>query len=157
MTSMANKGRQPAPYRPVSAFQCYLAYLTALAAGIGAWWILVSRQIPASPFLTGLLITAKYSFSGCVNDSRQVLRVKCITSHCISKDLSKCFILYCIIFTLDSGSDLGKFHLIPCHSLCNVGIGKDHTIFATAAGRVSFRKTRARTIVSVEPTPSPAE
>ncbi len=39
----------------------------------------------------------------------------------------------------------------------NVGIGKDHTIFATAAGRVSFRKTRARTIVSVEPTPSPAE
>jgi len=33
----------------------------------------------------------------------------------------------------------------------NVGIGKDHTIFATTAGRVKFRKTRARTVVSVEP------
>jgi len=39
----------------------------------------------------------------------------------------------------------------------NVGIGKDHTIFATTAGRVTFRKTRARTVVSVEPTSSPAE
>ena len=39
----------------------------------------------------------------------------------------------------------------------NVGIGKDHTIFAKAEGRVKFRKTRARTFVSVEPTPSPAE
>jgi len=39
----------------------------------------------------------------------------------------------------------------------NVGIGKDHTIFATAEGRVKFRKTRLRTFVSVEPTPSPAE
>jgi large subunit ribosomal protein L27 len=33
----------------------------------------------------------------------------------------------------------------------NVGIGKDHTIFAKAEGRVKFRKTRARTFVSVEP------
>ena len=39
----------------------------------------------------------------------------------------------------------------------NVGIGKDHTIFAKAEGRVKFRKTRARTFVSVDPTPSPAE
>ena len=39
----------------------------------------------------------------------------------------------------------------------NVGMGKDHTIFATVEGRVKFRKTRARTSVSVEPTPSPAE
>ena len=39
----------------------------------------------------------------------------------------------------------------------NVGMGKDHTIFATAAGRVRFRKTRTRTFVSVEPTPAPAE
>ena len=39
----------------------------------------------------------------------------------------------------------------------NVGMGKDHTIFATAAGRVRFRKTRTRTFVSVEPAPLPAE
>ena len=39
----------------------------------------------------------------------------------------------------------------------NVGIGKDHTIFAMAEGKVKFRKTRTRTFVSVEPTPSPAE
>jgi large subunit ribosomal protein L27 len=39
----------------------------------------------------------------------------------------------------------------------NVGMGKDHTIFATSEGRVKFHKTRARTTVSVDPTPSPAE
>ena len=39
----------------------------------------------------------------------------------------------------------------------NVGIGKDHTIFALVKGRVQFRKTRERTFVSVEPAPSPAE
>ncbi len=34
----------------------------------------------------------------------------------------------------------------------NVGLGKDHTIFATAAGRVSFaRKANNRVFVSVEP------
>ncbi len=39
----------------------------------------------------------------------------------------------------------------------NVGMGKDHTIFATSEGRVKFHKTRARTTVSVDPSPSPAE
>lgn len=39
----------------------------------------------------------------------------------------------------------------------NVGIGKDHTIFATSAGHVSFKKTRARTTVSVTPLPEAAE
>lgn len=35
----------------------------------------------------------------------------------------------------------------------NVGLGKDHTIFATAQGRVSFtRKANNRLFVSVEPT-----
>ena len=35
----------------------------------------------------------------------------------------------------------------------NVGIGKDHTIFAKANGRVSFvRKAKGRVYVSVEPT-----
>jgi large subunit ribosomal protein L27 len=34
----------------------------------------------------------------------------------------------------------------------NVGMGKDHTIFATAEGRVSFHRSSAgRTFVSVEP------
>ncbi|MGF1456940.1 MAG: 50S ribosomal protein L27 [Alphaproteobacteria bacterium] len=34
----------------------------------------------------------------------------------------------------------------------NVGMGKDHTIFATIEGRVSFRKGfRKRTFVSVDP------
>jgi len=39
----------------------------------------------------------------------------------------------------------------------NVGMGKDHTIFATSEGRVKFHKTRARTTVSVEPAPLAAE
>ena len=34
----------------------------------------------------------------------------------------------------------------------NVGIGKDHTIFATTNGKVTFKKTRIRTFVSVVPT-----
>jgi len=35
----------------------------------------------------------------------------------------------------------------------NVGIGKDHTIFATAQGKVAFRRfTGGRVYVSVDPT-----
>ena len=34
----------------------------------------------------------------------------------------------------------------------NVGIGKDNTIFATTNGKVTFKKTRVRTFVSVVPT-----
>lgn len=38
------------------------------------------------------------------------------------------------------------------HPGTNVGLGKDHTIFATAPGRVSFaRKANNRVFVSVEP------
>ena len=33
----------------------------------------------------------------------------------------------------------------------NVGIGKDHTIFATKDGKVAFKKTRTRTFISVVP------
>ena len=33
----------------------------------------------------------------------------------------------------------------------NVGIGKDHTIFATIDGKVMFKKTRAKTYISVIP------
>ncbi len=37
------------------------------------------------------------------------------------------------------------------HPGSNVGIGKDHTLFALVEGRVAFRKSRGRTLVSVEP------
>jgi len=44
------------------------------------------------------------------------------------------------------------------HPGVNVGIGKDHTIFATAEGAVSFaRKANGRTYVSVNPTKEAAE
>ena len=33
----------------------------------------------------------------------------------------------------------------------NVGLGKDHTIFATSKGKVTIKKKRARTLVSVIP------
>ena len=35
------------------------------------------------------------------------------------------------------------------HPGFNVGIGKDHTLFATSDGKVAFKKTRTRTFVSV--------
>ena len=35
------------------------------------------------------------------------------------------------------------------HPGVNVGMGRDHTIFATAEGRVEFKKTRDRTYVGV--------
>ena len=37
------------------------------------------------------------------------------------------------------------------HPGTNVGIGKDHTIFATKIGKVNFKKTRTRTFISVVP------
>ena len=37
------------------------------------------------------------------------------------------------------------------HPGTNVGLGKDHTLFATAKGKISFKKTRKRTFVSVIP------
>ena len=37
------------------------------------------------------------------------------------------------------------------HPSFNVGIGKDHTLFATSDGKVTFKKTRIRTFVSVIP------
>ena len=37
------------------------------------------------------------------------------------------------------------------HPGSNVGIGKDHTIFATMNGKVAFKKTRTRTFISVIP------
>ena len=41
------------------------------------------------------------------------------------------------------------------HPGANVGMGRDHTLFATVDGRVKFaRKSGGRTFVSVEPVPS---
>jgi len=37
------------------------------------------------------------------------------------------------------------------HPGINVGLGKDHTLFATSNGKVNFKKTRKRTFVSVIP------
>ena len=37
------------------------------------------------------------------------------------------------------------------HPGTNVGLGKDHTLFATSNGKVNFKKTRKRTFVSVIP------
>ena len=38
------------------------------------------------------------------------------------------------------------------HPAENVGIGRDHTLFATSGGKVKFRhKTRGRVFVAVEP------
>jgi large subunit ribosomal protein L27 len=40
----------------------------------------------------------------------------------------------------------------------NVGLGRDHTIFALVAGHVSFKaKEEGRTYVSIDPLPEPAE
>ena len=37
------------------------------------------------------------------------------------------------------------------HPGTNVGIGKDHTIFAKINGKVAFKKTKLRTLISVIP------
>lgn len=37
----------------------------------------------------------------------------------------------------------------------NVGLGRDHTIFALVDGKVTFKKIRAKTIVSVDAEPMP--
>lgn len=38
------------------------------------------------------------------------------------------------------------------HPGSNVGMGRDHTLFALVEGEVRFHKTRSRTTVSVAPT-----
>ena len=37
------------------------------------------------------------------------------------------------------------------HPGSNVGLGRDHTLFATSEGKLTFKKTRTRTFVSVIP------
>ena len=48
-----------------------------------------------------------------------------------------------------SGNILVRQRGTKFHPGFNVGIGKDHTLFATSDGKVAFKKTRTRTFVSV--------
>ncbi len=50
-----------------------------------------------------------------------------------------------------SGNILIRQRGTKVHPGANVGMGKDHTIFATAPGRVAFRHSGNRTFISVEP------
>jgi large subunit ribosomal protein L27 len=50
-----------------------------------------------------------------------------------------------------AGNILVRQRGTKCHPGANVGVGKDHTLFARIDGRVEFRNTAARTIVSVVP------
>ena len=42
------------------------------------------------------------------------------------------------------------------HAGSNVGLGRDHTLFALVEGKVKFHKTRSRTTVHIEPMGVPA-
>jgi steroid 5-alpha reductase family enzyme len=47
----------PPPHRPVAAAQCYLAYLSAFAAGVVSWWLIRDRGWIEDPFWTGFAVT----------------------------------------------------------------------------------------------------
>jgi large subunit ribosomal protein L27 len=56
-----------------------------------------------------------------------------------------------------SGNILVRQRGTTYHAGANVGMGRDHTLFATTTGRVKFRKRAGgRTFVSIEPAPAPA-
>ena len=50
-----------------------------------------------------------------------------------------------------SGNIIVRHRGTKFHPGLNVGMGKDHTIFATINGKVSFKKTKKRTFISVVP------
>ena len=50
-----------------------------------------------------------------------------------------------------SGNTIVRQRGTKFHPGLNVGMGKDHTIFATINGKVSFKKTKKRTFISVVP------
>jgi large subunit ribosomal protein L27 len=57
-----------------------------------------------------------------------------------------------------AGNILARQRGTKWHAGANVGMGKDHTLFALTDGRVEFRtKTKGRTYVSVIPTTEAAE
>ena len=53
--------------------------------------------------------------------------------------------------TVLSGNIIVRQRGTKFHPGTNVGIGKDHTIFATKNGKVAFKKTKTRTFISVVP------
>jgi large subunit ribosomal protein L27 len=56
-----------------------------------------------------------------------------------------------------SGNILVRQRGTTYHAGANVGMGRDHTLFATTTGRVKFRKRAGgRTFVSIEPAPAPS-
>ena len=50
-----------------------------------------------------------------------------------------------------SGNIIVRQRWTKFHPGSNVGLGKDHTLFATSKGKVTFKKTGTRTFVSVIP------
>jgi large subunit ribosomal protein L27 len=52
-----------------------------------------------------------------------------------------------------AGNILVRQRGTKCHPGANVGLGKDHTLFALRAGRVAFTNKAARVVVSVVPMP----
>ena len=52
---------------------------------------------------------------------------------------------------VNAGSIIVRQRGTKFHPGLNVGIGKDHTLFATSNGKVTFKKTRSRTFVSIIP------
>ena len=50
-----------------------------------------------------------------------------------------------------SGNILVRQRGTKFHPGSNVGIGKDHTLFAKSDGKVIFKKTRNRTFISIIP------
>lgn len=58
--------------------------------------------------------------------------------------------------TVLAGNILVRQRGTKMHPGAHVGIGKDHTLFATATGRVQFGTKRGRTVVSIIPAANPA-
>jgi len=54
--------RASAPRRPVPALQCYLAYGSALLAGVLTWRVLRIYQVFANPYWIGLVTSCMGTF-----------------------------------------------------------------------------------------------
>ena len=59
--------------------------------------------------------------------------------------------------TVNAGSIIVRQRGTPLHAGVNVGMGKDHTLFATSDGRVRFLTKAGRAFVSVVPAQQAAE
>jgi len=59
--------------------------------------------------------------------------------------------------TVRAGNILVRQRGTKWHPGENVGLGNDYTLFALVDGHVAFKKTKARTYVSVMPVPEAAE